>query len=52
MKEVFQTKAPAEKKAILDELLIMHLETNKDLPKTHYDEQAGRYLFITDTNFS
>ena len=40
MKEAFQSKNQTERKDILDELLIMHLETNKNLPKTHYEPES------------
>ncbi len=52
MKEVFQSKSENEKKNILDELLIMHLETNKNLPKTHYDQQISKYTIITGPTFT
>lgn len=52
MKEAFQSKNQTERKDILDELLIMHLETNKNLPKTHYEWESGKYSIITGTTFT
>lgn len=52
MKEAFQSKNQTERKDILDELLIMHLETNKNLPKTHYEWESGRYIIISGANFT
>ncbi|MBX9809201.1 hypothetical protein K2X92_02335 [Candidatus Gracilibacteria bacterium] len=48
MKEEFQTKSSSSRKEILDELLIMHLNTTKGLPKTHYDEKAGKYTLVSE----
>lgn len=52
MKDAFLEKTPVERKNILDELLIMHLNTTKDLPKTHYDEKLGKYTLITEGEFT
>ncbi len=52
MKESFRSKNSEERKSILDELLIMHLETNKNLPKTHYDPESWKYSIITDATFT
>ncbi len=52
MKEAFQSKNQTERKGILDELLIMHLETNKNLPKTHYESDSGKYSILSDSAFA
>lgn len=48
-RDKFHSKDPKEKKDILDTLLAIHLQTNKDLPRTHYDEKWGKYSIILDT---
>lgn len=46
MKEQFYLKSTEQRKEIVDELLILALGTSSNLPKTHYEPEAGKYTIV------
>lgn len=47
-KKNFYLKTPEERKELLDAMLMVFLWKVKDLPKTHYDPETGKYALVLE----